>query len=266
MSLSKFPDLLPFYPDRISSKPSGGTLNTVLSILDIYKIEQLKKAFTPYALSPIPGPKTSNPNSWFTKLFGIRVVPDLGILTTSLAGSTDSPVIQRSWGLLGGNDFYGPNFQFSEYMKARNHLGGIFWHFALAFGMLCLSIPVFRTVARRYVYQPGDGPKIGDTRSDVVEYRGITAPDIDSPSPPRAFCRARFSGSLYACKFCLLRDFIKLTQDTVTALIAAEGAISILKDDHNLPGGIYTPASLKQKYIDRVHGAGFKFEAKFFEN
>jgi len=46
----------------------------------------------------------------------------------------------------------------------------------------------------------------------------------------------------------------------------AESAISILKDEHNLSGGIYTPACLGQKFIDRLDAGGFKFEKKIFEN
>ena len=52
----------------------------------------------------------------------------------------------------------------------------------------------------------------------------------------------------------------------VTAVSASQAAISILRDGHNLSGGIYTPACLGQKFIDRLDGAGFKLEKKFFEN
>jgi short subunit dehydrogenase-like uncharacterized protein len=51
----------------------------------------------------------------------------------------------------------------------------------------------------------------------------------------------------------------------VTAVSLAEGAISILRDDHKLSGGVYTPATLGQKFIDRLESAGFKFEKKFYD-
>lgn len=54
--------------------------------------------------------------------------------------------------------------------------------------------------------------------------------------------------------------------ETVTGVLAAESAISILRDGHELTGGIYTPACLGQKFIDRLDSAGFKFETKFFED
>jgi hypothetical protein len=183
-----------------SAKPSGGTLNTVFTLLDVYSIKQLGAASAPYALSPIPGPKIKNTKSWITKLFGVRVVPDLGILTTSIGASADQPIVQRSWGLLGGNSFYGPNFRFGEYSKARNYLVAVMIHFGLAIGALCLAVPIFRKLARRFVYQPGDGPTKEESQKDRVEYRGIAKPDVETANPPRAFCRAYFSGSLYACK------------------------------------------------------------------
>ena len=52
----------------------------------------------------------------------------------------------------------------------------------------------------------------------------------------------------------------------VTAVSSSQAAISILLDGHKLSGGIYTPACLGQKFIDRLGDAGFKFETKFFEN
>jgi hypothetical protein len=183
-----------------SGKPSGGTLNTIFTLLDVYSFKQLGAAGAPYALSPVPGPKTKNPKSWITKLFGVRVVPDLGILTTAFGGSVDKPIVQRSWGLLGGNDFYGPNFSFGEYSKARNHLTAVLMHFGLVAGAIFLTIPVFRKFARKFVYQPGDGPTKEEYKNDRFEYRGIAKPDVQIANPPKAFCRAYFNGSLYACK------------------------------------------------------------------
>ncbi|KAG0647549.1 trans-acting enoyl reductase [Hyphodiscus hymeniophilus] len=232
---------------ELSAKPSGGTLNTVLTLLDVYSFKQLGAANAPYALSPIPGPKTKSPKSLVTKLFGVRVVPDLGILTTSIGASADQPIIQRSWGLLGGNSFYGPNFQFAEYSKARNYLIAVMMHFGLMAGALLLAIPIFRQLARRFVYQPGDGPTKEEYKNDRFEYRGIASPDVQTANPPRAYVRAYFDGSLYA----------------FTGISLAEAAVSILRDGHKLSGGVYTPACLGQKFIDRLQNAGFIFEKKF---
>jgi hypothetical protein len=175
-------------------------LNSVFSLMDVFSLKQLKAAHAPYAISPISGPKTSDPNSLVTKIFGFRVVPDLGILTTSIGRVSDTPIVQRSWGLLGGPNFYGPNFHFTEFMKSRGYLMAIMTHFALALGSLLIAFPFVRKLARKYVYQPGDGPTKEQSKNDRVEYRGIGTPDVKTPNPPRAFCKARYEGSVYNCK------------------------------------------------------------------
>ncbi|TVY26953.1 putative trans-acting enoyl reductase, partial [Lachnellula hyalina] len=235
---------------EIKGKPSGGTLSTVFGLLDAYSLKEIAATSAPYALSPIPGPKTKSPTSWVTKVLGIREVSDLGILTSYLGAAADRPLVHRTWGLLGGPSFYGPNFRFSEYMKAQNYLLAIFIHFGLAVASCFVVIPWVRTLAKKYVTQPGDGPTKEQSRDDRVEYRGIGNQDVQTPKPARAFCRAHYEGSLYQ----------------LTGLLLAESAISILKDEHNLSGGIYTPACLGQKFIDRLDAGGFKFEKKIFEN
>ncbi|KUJ19561.1 uncharacterized protein LY89DRAFT_780481 [Mollisia scopiformis] len=234
----------------IKSKASGGTLSTVFNIMDSFTMKQIGAAHAPYGISPIPGPKVKDNRSLITKFFGIRAVRDLGILTTSLGAVADVPIVQRSWGLLGGNKFYGPNFHVYEYMKARNHLSAVMIHFALAFGSIMLAIPFIRSIARKLVYQPGDGPTKEESEKYRLEYRGIGTPDTTTPNPPRAFCKAAYEGSAY--------EF--------TAVSLIQAALSILKDEHDLSGGIYTPACLGQKFIDRLDSAGFKFEKKFFED
>jgi len=129
---------------ELVSAPSGGTLLTVFSILDAFTIKEITSSLKPYAISPVPGPSTKSPVSLLTKLLGVRTVRDLGLLTTSLAGTSDAAIVHRSWGL----QSYGPNFHFSEYMKARNYLTGTFFHFALLMGSLLLAIPPFRAWLR----------------------------------------------------------------------------------------------------------------------
>lgn len=46
----------------------------------------------------------------------------------------------------------------------------------------------------------------------------------------------------------------------MTAACLAQAACTILQDDVELEGGVYTPACLGQKYIDRLDTIGFKVE------
>lgn len=160
-------------------------------------MKQLGAAHAPYALSPVPGPKVGASKPITQRLLGFRDVPDLGILTTSFSGMTDIPIVQRSWGLHGN---YGPNFQVTEMMKARNYLKAVMIHYSVVIGSLCLLIPFFRKFMKRFVYQPGDGPTKEETKNDRVEYRGIAKPDVDTPNPPRAYTRVSYEGSLYECE------------------------------------------------------------------
>jgi len=49
---------------------------------------------------------------------------------------------------------------------------------------------------------------------------------------------------------------------TVSGLMVAQAASTILEEDLGLGGGVYTPACLGQAYIDRLDAAGFHFETK----
>jgi len=228
---------------EFSGTPSGGTLNSVLTFLDVYNLQQIRSAFSPFAISPKPGPKAPG-KSLMTRALGICEVRDLGILTSSIGGMADAPIVQRSWGLLD----YGPNFHFSEYAKARNYLTGIAFHFGLLLGSLLLSISPLRQVMRRFVTQPGGGATKEEAKKDRLDYRAIGTPD--RASKPRAFCRAYYMGGFYE----------------LTGIFLSHAAITILRDEHDLSGGVYTPACLGQKFIDRLEPVGFKFEKKWYED
>lgn len=57
-----------------------------------------------------------------------------------------------------------------------------------------------------------------------------------------------------------------LTRSTVTGILVSEATATLLEDDVDLPGGIYTPACLGQGYIDRLERAGFHFETRVLED
>ncbi|CAG8974122.1 hypothetical protein HYALB_00002758 [Hymenoscyphus albidus] len=235
---------------KFPAVPSGGTLSSVFSIFDVYSFKELQDAGAPYALSPIPGPAVRDPVPLKTKLFGFRSVRDLGMLTTYFFARADIPQVHRSWGLLGGPSGYGPNFHFSEYAKSQNYLTAIASHFTLLFGSILVAIPFARTILKKTVVQPGDGPSKEESRNHVVEYKAIGNPDVKSENPARAWVKATYAGSGYQ----------------LTAVIAASATLTLLRDEHKLEGGIHTPATLGQKFLDRMEEGGFKFEKGIYEN
>ncbi|KAJ9137319.1 Trans-acting enoyl reductase [Pleurostoma richardsiae] len=238
---------------RLNAAPSGGTLATVLSVFDVFSLQEFKACRRPFALSPILNlePAVKKP-SLLSRLTGLRTVPNLGLLTTSIAGATDAPIVQRTWGLLSAipsrkSEFYGPNFSFEEYMKPRNWFQGIVMHWGLLFSAILLAtVPPFRKLVRRFVYQPGEGKDPAEALKEDIEFRGVANPDLPDSVGKQAFCRAWYKGGMYY----------------LTGVLLAQAASTILEEDLHLDGGVYTAACLGQPFIDRLDGAGFQFETK----
>jgi hypothetical protein len=88
----------------------------------------------------------------------MRTEPGLGLLTDSISGATDAPIVNRSWALYNNGEYYGSKFHFSAYMRAKNQLSGFAMHVALALGAAILILPPVRWLLKKLVYQPGDGP------------------------------------------------------------------------------------------------------------
>lgn len=221
---------------EMRSQPSGGTLATATGLLDHYSLGELAKASAPWALSPIPGPKSSTPVPLVTRIFGVRNSQHLGTLTTSITAGPNVAIVQRTWGLLGGSRSYGPNFQYHEYMRVKNSLAGTIIHCALGLFMFALAIPPLRWViqyAAHNFYAPGQGASKEDTANECFELRAIAEVDEDSNKPRMAMAKFRYDGSLYY----------------LTGIFLAEAAMVLLKNNDltkKLGGGILTPAMLGQ--------------------
>ena len=52
----------------------------------------------------------------------------------------------------------------------------------------------------------------------------------------------------------------------MTALYLSEAAITLLEDDVELDGGVFTPVCLGETFVNRVHGAGFRMDSKIVQN
>ena len=234
----------------IKGTPSGGTLATILGIMDHYSLQQIEKSSGSWATSPIPGPMTQSSRSWVSNFLGTRSVPELGTLTTSISAAPNIAVVQRSWGLLDGGKLYGANFQYSEYMRVRNSVVGIALHFTFAFAGLALVFPPVRWFLKKLLYAPGEGADKKATRHEYLEYRAVATADTD---PRRAFAKLRWDGSLYY----------------FTGVCLAEAAMVLLNDEklvQRLDGGLLTPATLGQPFIDRMKNAGLVFEVEMMSD
>jgi hypothetical protein len=177
---------------------------TLFAMKEVFSAKEFKASNTPYELSPIPGPVTKSKTSWVTTLLGVRKVPELGILTTAMAALADRAIIHRSWGQLGGNSNYGPNFSFSGYSTAPNYRRGALVHLGWTSLRILVSIPPLRWVAKKLVIQPGDGPSEEDSEKARFQFRAIATPDLEAPTSTKAFLKISYEGSPYICKFYLL--------------------------------------------------------------
>jgi hypothetical protein len=94
-----------------------------MNLFDCLTLQELTEASAHDALSPVkPGPE--QPWAW-----PIKFHKDLGILTSWLNFMTDRSQIFRTWGLIEGGDYYGPNFVWNEYQRVNNIISAFFYVF-----------------------------------------------------------------------------------------------------------------------------------------
>ncbi|KAI1074109.1 hypothetical protein F5B20DRAFT_574351 [Whalleya microplaca] len=194
---------------ELHSAPSGGTLATVLGLFESFHWKEVAKSHKPYALSPVSNQARPPKASLLSKFTGLHTIPNLGLLSTSIAARANAAIVQRSWGLFKEEpslqkEFYGPNFTYREYMKPRHFASGIAMHYSLIVGgMLLMFCSPFRKIVRRYVYKPGEGPSREDSAKDYIEFRGVATPDVEPKSDKQVACKAYYHGSLYLPPFLL---------------------------------------------------------------
>ena len=85
---------------------------------------------------------------------------------------------------------------------------------------------------------------------EYVEWRAVAHADAADPSDPkRVMGRMRYDGSMYY----------------LTGMLLAEAAITIARDQtpaHKMGGGLLTPATLGEAYLERVRKGGLFTEIR----
>ncbi|GAQ06088.1 hypothetical protein ALT_3409 [Aspergillus lentulus] len=234
-----------------SSGPSGGTLNTVLTIFDSLSFSDILKSTDPFALAASAPPKNVPSEPLVDKILGVRSVRDLGTLSTSPSAIADITIVHRSSTLM--PEFYGPRFYFRQFVKVRNALVGVLFHYAFIIGLCLLILPPVRALVRKVVYAAGQGPRKEDSVNDRVEYRAVATADQKTAAPQRVFGKFKYEGSMYA----------------LTGLLLAEAAMVILEETERVKKvsrcGIVTPATLGQPFVDRLEKVGCHVETQVFD-
>ncbi|KEF58614.1 uncharacterized protein A1O9_06540 [Exophiala aquamarina CBS 119918] len=233
-----------------SSLQSGSTVTTLMNLFDQYPLKAIGQAIRPYALSPVPNDHQAPQGTFLSAITGQRTMSELGRLSTSATGPANAAIMFRTWGLTKQEpslkeEFYGPNFTYREFMNACGFLKGVLMHYSLLIGAVFVLLPPFRALIKRAVFKPGDGPDREKTKSEIIEFRAVAKPDVDTENRRQILGRLQYTGSMYY----------------LTAALLAQAARTMLEDtdDARLTGGICTPACLGGRYINHLEHVGLKF-------
>ncbi|RDW79176.1 uncharacterized protein DSM5745_06028 [Aspergillus mulundensis] len=234
-----------------SSGASGGTLSSILTCIEDFSGKHLLESTRPFSLAVSPAPKDIPSESIMAKVLGVRAVRDLGTLAKSPTDFCDMTIVHRSSTLM--PELYGPRFYFRQFLNVRNSFIGILWNYAFILGTALLLLAPVRWLVKKIIYAPGSGPTTESGRDDRCEYRAIATPDRDTPK--RVFGKLVYEGS---------------SMYHFTGVLMAEAAMVILENEQKVKkvsrGGIVTPATLGQEYLDRLEKIGCRVQTQLLEN
>ncbi|KAH7125474.1 Saccharopine dehydrogenase-domain-containing protein [Dendryphion nanum] len=242
---------------------SGGTSATALNLFSKYSLKHLGESMKPYSISPVKPTAPSKPlkgESFLHRIFQLPYISELGgIQTTGTMAAVDTCIVHRSWGLFetiaktsSQSDLsYGSKFRFTEYMRSKSLIGAASWKFGFNLIGLLLAIPITRWILspfiRRFVVPAqGEGPSEEERKNDFMSYRSIGI--ADTPKQEKVMAKLEFAYGAYV----------------VTGLTLAAAADVILRGDlkgteaGSLGGGILTPATLGDQYVEKLREFGIK--------
>ncbi|EEH35521.1 hypothetical protein PAAG_06568 [Paracoccidioides lutzii Pb01] len=230
---------------------SGGTLTTLLGVIESVPLKELLKAQSPYYISTSPSKTVPSP-PLLQRLLGVRTAPELGTMTLSITSHCDIAIVQRSRSLM--PDLYSPYFQFQSLLGVHNVLVGVALHFTFVFGLLALTLSPVRWLVRKLIYQPGQGPSKQSTQGNRVEFRALATAEHKTPEgrPIKVLGAFKAPGDPY----------------WLTGVLLAESAVILLKSmdvEKELEGGCLTPAVLGQEYVDHLEKVGITIETKVLD-
>ncbi|KAL8283254.1 hypothetical protein RQP46_006032 [Phenoliferia psychrophenolica] len=204
---------------------SGGTIDTIWTMLSGSK-ESKRVGANPYCLSPM--------------------------------GPYNEQIVRRSWGILESAApsskvlSYGPDFQYSEWLKCANPISAAITSFVFLTGFAALILlPPVRWLLQKYWLQPGDGPTVAQQEGGWVKMDTV-AKSVDKKHEVCIVMRGKgdpgYSG---------------------TAKMIAECALALVLDWDRLPplaktGGPLTPATaLGHVLVERLEATGsFSFKTE----
>jgi short subunit dehydrogenase-like uncharacterized protein len=259
---------------------SGGTLGTVLAILEGVPREKLK-ASGDWALSPVQGLPSPHHRLLYTLPLSSPAVHGAFYFMTP----TNRAVVQRTWGLheldarrtalrMNNNTSasaseiqslvaekqrwtYGRQFKYDEFLVMSNAVSAIAFGVVFALGAMALVfIPPVRWLFKKLVPQPGQGPSDEKMEKGHLTVTNITS-SVPTDSTPRTFVKTIMRGKGDPGYLC---SAVMISESALALLLTPPSSLPALART----GGVLTPMSaLGDMLIERLRRTGrFEFESE----
>jgi len=243
---------------------SGGTSLTILDLFENYSLAKLGKAMHPFSLSPVqPTAAAKTPRgSFLYRMLGLLNLPELGgVQTTHIMASVDTCITHRSWGLYetSAKDTskpalsYGPRFRFEEHMRAKSLFAGLAMNIGVTLFGLFFAFPPSRwilapLIKRFLIQKPGEGPSKEEMKKEYMSYRAIGIADTEKQEQVSATLDVAHGG--YGATGLTL---------SAAAAVIVRGRLGETEAGR-LGGGILTPATLGEQYLQKLNEFGMKIK------
>jgi len=227
---------------RTKGGASGGTIASVMNLLEEAREDPSIRGLVadPYSLYPAgtpPGPDGPDQT-------GAVFDPDFQQWTAPfIMAAVNTRVVRRTNALLGFP--WGEDFRYDEAVLCPSRPRAVLASIAGGIGLVTLALGPTRTLARRFLPKPGEGPDREQREAGFYEIylRGIDPEDRS-------------------------RDTVIMVSGNLdpgygsTSRMLAEAAVCLARDELTAGGGFWTPAAaLGGHYLERLTGnAGLSFE------
>lgn len=85
-------------------------------------------------------------------------------------------------------------------MYAPGFVRGMLMHYFIVIGGYLLLLAPVRTLVRRFVFKPGDGPDTKKAKDEVIELQAVGKPVPTTEENKQVLGKLRYHGSMYYCK------------------------------------------------------------------
>ncbi|GAA5834290.1 hypothetical protein JCM9279_004271 [Rhodotorula babjevae] len=227
---------------------SGGTIASIMGVIENPDKAERKRSVGPYALSPVTGPRSAAPAFIDRATYKGRTQWGMFFVMSPL----NEQVVNRSWGILEAADdaasrsqAYGPKFNYAEFLSVPGgplvaFLGSLTFFSAFA----TLFIPPFRWLIKKLVTKAGDGPSAESQKNGWYEVTTV-GKSVDGRSEVQVVGKGKGDPGYAA-----------------TAVLISSVALCLLKDHDRLSplakqGGFLTPATaFGNVLVERLESTG----------